>query len=378
MVGTSRTQIRELASEDGGPCVSLHLPTHRAGNEIRQDPIRLQNLLSIAAERLGKNGEDGLLDPVRELVADDSFWRHQTDGLALFSSSAGFRRVQLPYAVDELCEVGNRFIIKPLLRAVTGDGRFFVLALSQHKVRVLEATRHTAHELSIDGMPHSLEEALGHEEKERVPLSYHSGTPSQRAGRRDAVFHGQGVATDLKKDEVLRFCRIVDERLLGAVERTVPLVLAAVDWVGGIYRDVSKHPTIIEETVEGNPDMLSANDVAQRAFPLVTPRLREAERHAAERLSVGLHHGLGSADVDAIVQAAFDGRVEALFVAVDRVAWGQFDPQTRRVQLHHRRGNGDVDLVNLAAALTLCHDGDVYASMPKEFEPGAAAALFRY
>lgn len=376
MVGTSRTQIRELASEDGGPCVSLHLPTHRAGNEIKQDPIRLQNLLSIAAERLGKS--DHLLEPVRELVADEDFWRHQTDGLALFSSSSGFRRVQLPYAVEELCEVGERFIIKPLLRAVTGDGRFVVLAFSQHNVRVFEASRHTAREIPIAGMPHSLEEALGHEEKERVPLSYHTGTPSQRAGRRDAVFHGQGTPTDVKKDEVARFCRVVDERLLGGVDRSLPLVVAAVDWVAGIYREVSKHPSLVEEIVEGNPDMLSSSEIAQRAFPLVAPRLREAERHAAERLSVGLHHGHGSADVDAIVQAAFDGRVDALFVAVNRTAWGQFDPQTRRVQLHHRRGKGDVDLVNLAAALTLCHDGDVYASMPKELEPSAAAALFRY
>ena len=33
-------------------CVSIFLPTHRAGPEIRQDPIRLKNLLKQAESRL--------------------------------------------------------------------------------------------------------------------------------------------------------------------------------------------------------------------------------------------------------------------------------------------------------------------------------------
>ena len=48
----SRSHLDELVAMDARPAVSLYLPTHVAGREIRQDPIRLKNLLSSAAERL--------------------------------------------------------------------------------------------------------------------------------------------------------------------------------------------------------------------------------------------------------------------------------------------------------------------------------------
>jgi hypothetical protein len=46
----SRSDLDELVAMDARPAVSIYLPTHIAGREIRQDPIRLKNLLSSAAE----------------------------------------------------------------------------------------------------------------------------------------------------------------------------------------------------------------------------------------------------------------------------------------------------------------------------------------
>ncbi len=48
----SRSDLDELVAMDARPAVSIYLSTHLAGREIRQDPIRLKNLLSAAAERL--------------------------------------------------------------------------------------------------------------------------------------------------------------------------------------------------------------------------------------------------------------------------------------------------------------------------------------
>ena len=37
--------LKALIEREGGPCVSLFMPTHRAGAETQQDPIRFRNLL---------------------------------------------------------------------------------------------------------------------------------------------------------------------------------------------------------------------------------------------------------------------------------------------------------------------------------------------
>lgn len=42
-------ELGALAAQDAAPCVSLFMPTHRAGEDTRQDPIRFKNLLGRAA-----------------------------------------------------------------------------------------------------------------------------------------------------------------------------------------------------------------------------------------------------------------------------------------------------------------------------------------
>ena len=87
----SGQELEQLIGKPGGPCVSIFLPTHRAGAETRQDPIRLKNLIGEARDLLLAKGlraaeADVILAPARDLLGDGVFWRHQGDGLAVFLS----------------------------------------------------------------------------------------------------------------------------------------------------------------------------------------------------------------------------------------------------------------------------------------------------
>jgi hypothetical protein len=81
-----RIDLQGLALRRDGPCVSLFLPTHRAGREVEQAPIRLKNLLRQTTDALQADGarapEIGrLLAPLRRLPDDRLFWQSQSDGL---------------------------------------------------------------------------------------------------------------------------------------------------------------------------------------------------------------------------------------------------------------------------------------------------------
>src|SRR5438309_9726878 len=98
-----RKDLDELLPIEAKPAVSLYLPTHVAGREIRQNAIRLKNLITQTAERLHagwrRSEIDALLAPAASLVEDDQFWRHPENGLAVFLAP-GFSRVnKLPIAV---------------------------------------------------------------------------------------------------------------------------------------------------------------------------------------------------------------------------------------------------------------------------------------
>ncbi len=86
-----------------------------------------------------------------------------------------------------------------------------------------------------------------------------------------------------------------------------------------------------------------------------------------------------SNDIREVMPAAYDGRIESLFVASDQEQWGTFDPVTRTMHVHRVAKFRDEDLLDLAATQTLLHGGSVYA-VEREHMPDATliAAVFRH
>src|SRR5436189_753479 len=82
------SDLEELLSMEGNPAVSLYLPTHVSGREVRQDRVRLRNLVQEASERLsGRHRRpdiEALLAPARRLIDDESIWAHPEEALAVF------------------------------------------------------------------------------------------------------------------------------------------------------------------------------------------------------------------------------------------------------------------------------------------------------
>jgi len=379
----SQNELKDLARESGAHCVSIYLPTHRAGVETQQNPIRLKNQMRQVLEDLLETGLDKaaaekFLQPIATLVADNGFWQNQNDGLALFLNDTVERGFRLPLTFKETAIVGERFHLKPLLPLLNGDGRFYVLALSQNRVRLLEGSRYSVREIDMRDIPDSLQEALGYD-FEQKSLQFHTGTTRDSTGRRQAVFHGHG-AGDENRDEIARFCRIVDEGLLQLLEdRTAPMVLACAENLMPIYRQSSHYPNISTSGVEGNPDDLKPEVLHERAWALVEPGFRAAEKAAEEKYFELIGTGRASQDLAEVVQAAHDGRVHTLFVAVGENHWGSYDPASRQVVSREKAQSGDDDLLDLAALESLLHDGVVFA-VPDGSVPGggATAAVFRY
>lgn len=377
----NKGEIGTLIDERGNLCVSIYLPTHRMGPETQQDPIRLKNLLKQAEDRLGenelrRNQSDKILGPARGLLDDRVFWQHQSDGLALFASPDTFHTYRLPFSFTELVVVTDRFHVKPLLPLLSGDGRFYVLALSQKQVRLLQGTRHSVGEVNLEDMPTSLAEALSGEERERQ-LQYHV------AAGGSAIFHGHGSAGDESehKKDLLRYFKQIDKGLqdLVCAER-IPLVLAGVDYLLPIYREANTCAQLMDEGIVGNPDGLTAQELHDGAWSILEPHFAGAQARASEKYRGLAGTGKTSDELKDIIPSAYQGRIDSLFVAVGVQQWGVFEANSAELELHEDRQPGDQDLLDLAAVQTLAHAGDVYAVAPNEVPdaPSPVAAVFRY
>jgi hypothetical protein len=381
----SRDELRALAGTVGGPCVSLFLPTHRAGPDSRPfakaDVIRFKNLLREAERTLRAVGTPApetrrLLGPARARLDDDRFWRYQAAGLAVFVSRDRFRIFRVPRRLPELVVIARRFHLKPLLALLTGDGLFYILALSLNGTRLLEATRDGVREVGVPGMPRSLAEALRYDDPERQ-LQFHTATPAP-PGRRPAVFHGHGAGTEDHKTGVLRYCQQVD-RAVAAVVGGAPVVLAAVEYVQAIYRQASSHGSVLGDGVAGSPDAARSEELHARAWPLVEPRFQAQREAALARYRTLRGTGKTTSELGEALALALQGRIDVLAVALDVQRWGHLDRATGAVELRAAAAPGDEELLDVAAEATILNGGTVYAVEPGQMPHGGdVAAVLRY
>ena len=374
----SQKNLRELGAHRQAPCISFFMPTTRGvGHE---DKIRWKNLVKEAEQQLTAGGWRGpevksLLGPARELLDNAPFWLNVSRGVAMFLSPELARSFRLPQAFDEQVIVADHFQVKPLLPLLTGDGRFYLLALSQKNVRLLLGTRQTLEEVNLQGVPTSFDEALRYDEIE-VSRTVHTH-PAAGGRAREAIAHGHGVGIDSSKEGLLEFCQRVDRGLQPLLRQEAPLVLAGVDYLLAIFRQANTYAHLMPQDIPGHPDRLSLPELRERAWLLVQPYFTQARDEALalyQRL-VGTEHT--GDDLAKIVVAARQGKIQFLLVAPDREKWGRLDSIEQDVEIHEQRAPGDEDLVNLAAVLTLSHKGTVYAVQPTQLpERVDLAAIF--
>ena len=377
----SQEELKSVMTEGQGPAVSLFLPTHRAGPDIQQDPIRLKNLLRQAENQLVAEGTRAaeareLLAPISALLDDAAFWRHQDNGLAIFRSRDVLRIYRLPVTLDEFVQVSNRFYVKPLLPLLINESRFFVLALSQKAIRLLECSRDHVHPIELPNVPQGLEEALP---EGTSPQDQHYSLPmGPNTSRR---FHGHGAGTDdLDAVNVTRYFHRVREGLEEIFKHNrAPIILACVEYLAPLFREASGDRHILKPIVQGNPDGLTDEELHQRAWPLVEPHFQQAQATAAAEYHEGLAKGRAGSQLLDVLTAAHQGRIASLFIPLGLHRYGRFDFDSLTLEEHEQEQPGDEELIDLAAMQTLLHGGTLYGTDPQHI-PGQQllAAVYRF
>lgn len=382
-----KQDLDELITAEVDPAVSAYLSTHRAGRSIREDPIRLDQLLQEAKARLRERGTteadiDALLDPARALVADGTAWRHQDRGLALFLGT-GFARIHpLPIEVSEEVRVAHRFHVTPLLPLLADDRRFHIVALSAARARLFEATRWSIREIDA-GLPQGVATIAEATDYQQTAHAQPQGRPQGR--KSGEVPSAQNLGTspeDLRKAQLLQYLNkvatLLERRFSGLRE---PILVAAQDEVAGNFRkNVSHLPSLMGEHLSCNPDAFAPEDLHERAWPLVQRVLPDPPAEAVEHFEALFNGGDGRATVEPgeIVKGARYGRVDTLLVADGARLWGHYAEDADAVVAHAEpEDQDDEDLINYAAVHTLRSGGAVRLVSAGRL-PGKAAAIMRY
>ncbi len=359
----SRQDFQFLAGGDyQPPCVSITMPTVQAGDQIQQNAIRFKNLITQVENQLIERHLDAglvsdLLGRLRQIAGPgDGFWQLQSHGLAVYLSPDTLYRLPLPLV--ERVMVDERFNIAPLISLMNNGTRFYVLAISQAAVRLLECSQYQFGVIDLPGAPASLRDTLRFDVTERQ-IQHHSGS----YGAAVAVFHGHGAAGDeaVAKQDIHRYLNEIDRALMTYLKDvSVPLVVASVDFVGAMFENLSAYQHVLPQRIEGNPDLIDDRSLHRAAWPIVSPLFNSTADKAMQRWQQ-LH---GARDKRALVglgdilPAAYYQRVEALFYPCDAQIHGTFDPETSTIDVGDSRQ--PQELMNLAAIHTLMNGGELH------------------
>jgi hypothetical protein len=329
------TSLAELTEFQGQPCLSLYQPTHRRHPGNEQDPIRFRHLVKALATSLRQQhtpeAVKALIEPFEALAQDHDFWNHTQDGLAVLGADGLFRVFLLQQAVAELAVVADSFHTKPLRQCLQSVGRYQVLALSRHEVKLFEGNRHVLDAVALAlGVPQTMTAALGEQRTEpHSSVSSYGGI----GGGHMAMHHGQGSKKDEVDGDAERFFRAVDRAVLEHHSRPsgLPLVLAALPEHHHLFHQVSHNPFLLANGLMGDPQGLDHDTLLQRAWDVVAVQEQAQQATWSETYAAAAAKGLGSESLALVAHAAVAGRVATLLIEAERQVAGRIDPSTGRI-----------------------------------------------
>jgi hypothetical protein len=360
-------QIGRLLAARDPQSVSIYLPTAPVSEVGQADRIAFRNLADAALGQLRDAAADGhavaaIEAALWELHDDEEFWELLSHSLAVFATPTSLATFRLPNRMNEAVEVSDRFHVLPLLRAVTFPQSAFLLALAQGSVALYEVTADLpAFAVAVPDLPADVASAAGKSSiKDRAPSRALQGSEGQKVRMRQYA---------RKIDRALR-------PILGG--SGLPLLLAAAEPLASIYREVNSYPALAAETLAGNPEERSSQELSEASRPLLD-RIYAAELEELRQRFEGFGwRGRSATELSDIARAATFGAVETLFADIDAVLPGSLDAETGAIAPGADNAH-DYGIVDEIARRTIAADGRVLAVRASEIPgDGPAAAILRY
>lgn len=366
------------------PAITLYVatePVQRAAGGLGAKRRNLKHMLEqrLLAADLAPDRRQALLAAGEEALSTADF-PALDPGFALFLAEDRVHAMPLDEAPPEdISAVGHRFLLRPILDRFGPADHFHILAISAGGTRLLEATRETCRTVTPLGLPQSLEEVMAESEAE---VTKQANAPGRGGADRatSQTRHSYESPAELHKTQLVEFIH----RTVKAVRKHLagdraPVVLISEPEVAGHVRSAGDWPELLPEFVNHHPARMRDEELHSAALAVLPP-----EEVKAEPVLDRIKARLGTAEptvairLEEILAAARDGRVDSLLIAADETIWGHFD-EDRGIAAARGTPDGEEDLLNLAAVMTLATGGTAF-SLPRAQLPRSvpAAAALRY
>ncbi len=343
----------------------------------------LKNELKEVKSKLSKKGFTDdvikkMIAPVQQLIDNSSFWREQSDGLAIFIADGFFEKYTLPVYFEAFNYISNSFYLKPLMPMFVGDGNFYLMLLELGDVKLYECTKDSFTEIMInDLIPEKKQDRVGYDYEEKN-LQFRT----QQAGSGQAIYHGQEAATGKRKDEIRLYFKAINEGLIPVLkDENKPLLIASQDYLFDIYKDINSYSNLFDSNIKVNLGAIAIFDVHELAWENIAPVFDQKRKEKIELFLAEQGTGRTATGVSEVLPAAFNGKIDSLFCENTADIFGTYKKENDTILVTESSENDStISLMNIAAIQTFLKGGDVYLLEKNEMpNPNSKInALYRY
>ena len=359
----TKADIERISAYREPGCVTIYLPTGTVPAEADRARIELKNHLARALRTLEHDGIPRrqiarVQSEGEALLENREFWRYQSRSLAVFLDSDVSETFRLPNRLSSSCDVGDRFYVKPLLRALTFPQTALVLALSQKAVHLIQVSpERPAERVDVPGLPKDAAGAAG--------LASISGRTAD----------GRIQGSEGQKVRILEYVQAIDRALRPLLANSSePLILAGAEPAVSIFRGASTYPHLADEVIGGNPEEKTDEELANAARGVLDRLYAMKTAKLKEDVEARIAAGTALTDVSDIARAATYGAVESLIVDIDRRMPGTLDEESGRVSFADDDTPGNYGVVDEILRRALAGKAKVYALRAEDVPGGGAAA----
>ncbi len=354
----SLAALRELLRA-AGPCITIVMPPYHPGEHGKTpEALLAANVREIkrelAEQGYAKAETAKLIEPLEAMVLDPelSFGTHSSR--VLYRSPMEFEQFKVEEPVEASMSVGGCFGVRKLIGELRRIPLFYVLALTKTGVSLLRSEDGVAKiEALPAGVPNTLEAALAldipdHDLENRVAAGSSSGSMHR-------IRFGTGAGHEVENAHLTDYYKLVDRSLLGLLQKSgAPLVLAGVEKDAALYRRISTCRNLIAKGVTGSLDVARDQvELLKRAREILVADTMESQESALKEARTRVSGDRFSTHLKTILKAAFEGRVDQLYLRQGATNMGEYAFGTYR-------SSRSEDLLNLAAVQTMLHDGKVF------------------
>lgn len=379
----NRALFTELATYKADCCISLYLPTSKAGMEVNEqsDAIRLKNALQQMESRLQAKGLNQLqiktwLEPGYKMVQDETFWTRLSPGLVLFIADGYFKFIKTPMPVAEDLVIESSFYVTPLVPILTSTEDFYVVVVSKKQVKLFHGDAFGMQFINVPGLPQGMADAQTPDKDEETTFRMAEG------GQGAAGYHGHGGGNNVDdKALIATYLESADDVLWKEVlhDKTAPLLIAGVEYMIPIYKSVADYKYLWNDVLTGSYEHTDTPTLYAHAREKLQPLFEQKQQKALTLYGNQSATALTTSIVDDIVPSAYYARVAHLFVQRGAHVWGTFDEMANILEVHQSEQETSEHLIDNAVVKTLQTGGDVYL-LEKDKMPADAplAAILRY